>query len=93
MYRGYCGGFGDDQQRGLTCQGPQRRRNMGKAPGGVAAVAVAEDTQPRAGDLAQNVLTVFREEIVGAEADEGEVMIVHPAQEMQRLFLIIRRHR
>lgn len=84
MHRGDAGGFGDDEQSGHARQRPQRRRNVGEAlrfAHRVVAV-VAQHSQARAGDVEQQILALLVHQVIGAEADESEVMVVHPAQKM-----------
>ncbi len=74
-------GLGHDQQLGPPGVGAHFRRQRREAGGDVLALGIAEDPEAAAGHDAQNVLAVDAVEIEAAVAEEGEVVVRHPAQE------------
>ncbi len=69
------------------------RRQLREADGDRPLVAGAKDAEARAGHGAQHVLPVLGEDVVLAIAEEGEVVVVDPLEQVTRLRELVRRDR
>ena len=69
---------------------PHLRRQLREAERDRPLVGGAEDAEPRAGRGAQHVLAVLDEHLVLAVAEEGEVVVVHPLEQVAGLGALVR---
>ena len=74
----------------LARKAPHLRRQLREAERDRPLVARAEDAEPRAGDGTQHVLPVLDEHVVLAVAEEREVAVVHPLEQVAGLGALVR---
>ena len=78
-------------EQGLLPREPPRlRRQLREADRDRPLVARPQDAEPRAGDRTQHVLPVLGEHVVLAVADEREVAVAHPLEQVAGLRALVR---
>ena len=78
------------QQALLAREPPHLGRQLREADRDRPLVARAQDAEPRAGDGPQHVLPVLGEHVVLAVADEREVAVAHPLEQVAGLGALVR---
>ena len=74
----------------LTRQPPHLRRQLREADRDRPLVGRAQDAEARAGHRTQHVLPVLRQHLVLPIAEEREVTVVHPLEQVVSLGAVIR---
>ena len=78
------------EQALLAREPPHLRRQLREAERDRPLVARAQDAEPRAGDGTQHVLPVLGEHVVLAVAEEREVVVAHPLEQVAGLRALVR---
>ena len=85
--------FRQGEQALLAREPPHLRRQLREADRDRPLVACAKDAEARAGHCPQHVLPVLGEDVVLAIAEEREVVVVDPLEQVARLGELVRRDR